>query len=91
MKKTIWKFEIKATDKQHIKMPKGAEILYIDNQYEVANLWALVDPKEEMEERTFEVFGTGHEIYYDMGVDRNHIGSFQLNQGTLVFHVFERM
>jgi hypothetical protein len=90
MKKTIWKFEI-GTNKIIIEMPKGAEILTIQTQYNVPCIWAMVDPNAEKELRHFEIFETGHEIYFDMGVERKYINSFQLLGGDLVFHVFERI
>jgi len=87
---TIWKFEFEDTAIQKISMPKNAEILYVDSQTETLCLWALVDPKEEEEDRTLEIFGTGHVVPYGMGVSRKHIGSFQMHLGAIVLHVFER-
>lgn len=90
MKKQIWKF-IVTPDGAPIKMPKGAEILTVQSQGEQACVWALVDPNNEMEERYFEVYGTGHNIHYDMGINRKYINTFQLKGGSLVFHLFERV
>ena len=89
MNRTIWKFELNFTDNQEVEIPIDAEILTVQTQGEVLCLWALVDPTLEKEKRTFEVFGTGHSIHYDMGVSRIYIGTFQLHEGSLVFHVFE--
>lgn len=89
MEKTIWKFELITTDKQTIEMPIGAEILTVQTQNETPCLWALCDPTVQKEMRSFEVFGTGHPVRYDMGVDRAYIGTYQLQGGSLVFHVFE--
>ena len=89
MNKTIWKFELETTGRQEIEMPIDAEILTAQTKYETLCLWALVDPTAKKEIRVFEVFGTGHPVYHDMGVSRNYIDSYQLNGGSLVFHVFE--
>lgn len=89
MKNTIWKFELEVTDNQFISIPKNAEILSIQTQNNSPCIWAFVDPKEEKEERCFEMFGTGSEIHGDMGIYRKFIGTFQINEGSLVFHVFE--
>lgn len=43
------------------------------------------------EKRIFEIFGTGHTIYCDMGVDRRYIGTFQIENGQFIGHVFERI
>lgn len=49
----------------------------------------FTDPNNEKEDRFIEIFGTGHPVGYDMGVDRKYISTYQLNGGSLVFHVFE--
>ena len=72
-------------------MPKGAEILTVQSQHDVPQLWALVDPTQPTEERCIEIFGTGHPIRYDMGVERKYIGTFQVDGGQYVFHAFERI
>ena len=89
MEMTIWKFELETTDKQTIEMPVDSEILTVQTQNGEPCLWALVDPAAEKETRTFEVFGTGHTLHYDMGITKDYIGTYQLNSGALVFHVFE--
>lgn len=91
MKKTIWKFELEVADKQFIRMPKEAELLSVQTQNETPCLWALVNPNNATEERCFEVFGTGHTMHCDIGIDRKYIGTFQMQNGGLVFHLFERL
>lgn len=90
MNKQIWKFEIDSPSKLGIEMPIGAEILTVQVQNETPCIWALVNPEETKMKRYFEIYGTGMGIYCDMGIDRKYIGTFQLNSGALVFHVFER-
>ena len=91
MKKEIWKFPLDVNDKQFIRIPENSELLSVQTQNEIPCIWALVNPSEKTEERCFEIFGTGHQIHYDMGTDRKFIGTFQLNDGALVFHLFERI
>ena len=90
MEKTIWKFELETKNISMIQMPKEAEILCIQEQFEKPCMWVLVDADQEKEERYFEIFRTGHPVHCDMGVERKYIGTYQLNNGALVFHVFER-
>ena len=91
--KTIWKFELKVEDKQTIIMPVGAEIISVQSQHLEPVLWAMVktDGYEETEGRIIEVFGTGQEIPEDMGIERIYLGTFQLDGGSFVGHVFERI
>lgn len=90
MKKVIWKFPLLTVGMQNVKMPIDSEILCVQNQNDTPCLWALVYPEKEIEERCIEMFGTGHNIYCDMGVDRKYLSTIQLNDGELVFHFFER-
>ena len=90
MEKTIWKFELKIMDEQLIHMPKGADLLSVQTQNGIPCMWVLVDPNNDTEDRYFEVFGTGHKVHCDMGVEREYVGTFQMHNGGLVFHLFER-
>ncbi len=65
-------------------MPKGARLLSVQTQDNQPTLWALVDPKAEVEERRINVIATGEEID---GTDQTFIGTCQID--WLVFHVFE--
>lgn len=96
--KTIWKFStlgnnVEFKGKFEILMSKGAEILCIqtDEKNNHPSIWAMVDTEAEMEIRYFELFGDGHEIPSDMGVDRKYVGTYQYQRGEFVGHVFERI
>jgi hypothetical protein len=92
MKKTIWKFPLKVADRQTIKMPSGAQILSVMANFNTPYIYALVIPDAEPEERFIEIFGTGHDINYDMGVDRVFVGTFKIEkQDLFIGHVFERI
>lgn len=88
MTERIYKYPIKVTDRQDVIIPLNAKILSLQVQENIPCIWALVDP-EEKETRTvnLETFGTGHPIHSDMGVSREFVATYQINE--LVFHVFE--
>lgn len=91
---TIWKFEIEPKDGViEIMMPIGAEILSTGAIGDGVFVWAKFSTDEgtESEPRYFEVFGTGHNIPVDMGIDRKFIGTAFMYDGSLVWHIFERM
>jgi len=88
MNKVIWKYELNTTDVQKLGMPKGAEILTVQTQFDKPCLWALVNPDAEKETRGFMTYGTGHTIPTEP-YPHKYIGTYQLNSGVLVFHVFE--
>jgi hypothetical protein len=97
MNKTIWKFStlVEGTflGKFSLQMPKGAQILslQVDQKNNHPTIWALVDPNADVEERYFELFGTGTEVYEDMGIERKYIGTYQYQRGEFVGHLFERL
>ena len=84
--KTIWKFPIEIIDVTTLAMPVGAQILCVQAQHNIIQLWALCDASAQKERRKFRVFCTGHQVPTDLG---HYIGTVQINGGTFVFHVFE--
>lgn len=51
--------------------------------------WDLAAKEDEVEKRAFIVVGTGWETNYDKFRLKNYLGTVQLMEGSLVFHVFE--
>lgn len=89
MKKVIWKFELNEKGNQQIKLPLDYEILALQTQQGKPCLWVLVDPNKPKETEIFEIYGTGHPIHYDMGIDREYVGTWQEQGGLLVWHLFK--
>lgn len=85
--KTIWKYPVPAIDAFSITMPAGAQFLAVQAQHENAQSWWLVDDDALLKRRYFRVHGTGHEVYSPGAL--TFLGTFQLNDGELVFHLFE--
>ena len=83
---TVYKYELWIDDFVSIQMPVGAEVLHVDVQRGQPCIWARVDPTAGPERRIFRVARTGHPLDPAIGP---HIGSFQMHDGELVFHVFE--
>lgn len=85
--RTIYKYPLEITDYQPVLMPVSATILSVQVQRGVPCLWAMVDSdSNEPELRQIFIHGTGHRINQNAA---KHIGTFQLHEGALVFHVFE--
>lgn len=84
--KTIWKYTLSETIST-VLIPKGSKILTVQLQFNEIAIWALInDTETEKEERKFQIIGTGHNINHGPG---DYIGTFQMNGGMYVFHVFE--
>ncbi len=84
---TIYKYTIDPSS-PGIEMPKGAEILTAAFQGESFCIWAKVDAEATTETRRFYVFGTGHVMHADLGINYKYIGTGFMRNG-LVFHAFE--
>jgi len=84
--KSIWKFPIDLLDRQEISLPSDARILCVQTQSGLPFMWAKVDTEAQKEKRTFRLIGTGHPIEDD---SLSYIGTFQIYNGSLVFHLFE--
>ena len=69
-------------------LPKGAQILDVQVQHQLLQMWALVDSNcETIESRNFLFAGTGMPIDHDGTL--LHIGTFQTQGGSYIWHIFE--
>jgi hypothetical protein len=84
--KSIWKYPLQVTDEQVIDAPEGAEALTVQMQSGTPCLWMRVDPASPKMPRKIITHGTGHRVQDTTG---RYIGTYQLDGGALVFHVFD--
>lgn len=84
--RTIWKFPLEVTDEQRVEMPEAAEILCVQVQGGVPCIWARVIPDAMKKKRTIAIYGTGHPM--KVRQCDTYVGTFQLQGGALVFHVY---
>ncbi len=95
----IYKYPFPVTDHITIMMPAGAKILTVQTQQhgndsmnkdgEQGCIWALVAPDAIPGPREFRLVGTGHPIDPEEAEYLDYIGTFQMLEGKLVFHLFE--
>jgi hypothetical protein len=83
----IWKWTLTITDLQSLEMPHGAKIITVQVQHGEPQLWALCDENAEKEKRNIAIYGTGNPV---PDVPGTYIGTFQVRDGLLVFHVFDK-
>lgn len=73
-----------------IAVPKGAEFLLLREQHEAPALWFKVDTAAGVHEiRSFIIVGTGKELVVPENNSAKYLGTFFLNKGFFVGHVFE--
>lgn len=82
----IWKWQLDVTDEQVVQMPAGAKLLDVQMQGGACCLWALCDENAPKEQRRIAIYGTGNLMPDEPG---EHIATFQMHGGSLVFHAFE--
>lgn len=87
--RTIFKYKLGVTDHQEVEFPKNSELLSAQAQGEDIFIWAMFDLEDEdrMEKRKIRVIGTGHAIPENERL--RHIGTTQMYDGKLIWHVFE--
>jgi len=85
--KTVYKYTLVPDDYITLRLPADAQILSIQEKDGHPQMWALVDSRAETEPRTFLMMGTGQDV--DENLTLSFIGTFQLKDLGLVFHVFE--
>lgn len=83
----IWKVDLALKDVQVLNMPEAAVVLACAVQHGIPRLWFRTPDDEPSVARTFFMHGTGHEVDYYAG---RHVGTFQVDDGHLIFHVFEQ-
>ena len=81
----VYKYPLPLGDWVSVYMPQGAEPLCVQTQRGSPCLWARITVGAPPVMHHFRIAGTGHDLGSNVG---RHIGSFQLNGGDLVFHVF---
>lgn len=84
----IWKYTL-GPGHNKIDMPKGGRVLSVQVQHGEPRIWVMVDPAAPIENREFSVYGTDHPIPDDQGYLKEFIGTIQMMEGNLIFHVFE--
>lgn len=84
---TIYKYPVEIADEFWVEMPTGARILTVQVQNGEPFIWAQVETTAPYEPRGFRVVGTGHPMS-DAEMGMPYVGTFQLEGGALVFHLF---
>ncbi len=83
----IFKYPLRVADEVTIPLPAGAQVLTVQVQRGQPCLWAMVDLQVVAEPRSFYIIGTGHPMPQ---LASRYVGTFQLIDGDLIFHVFEK-
>jgi len=83
----ILKYLLMVIESQKLELPVGSEILTVQVQRGAICLWANVDPDlDKYETREIIMHETDHPLFDNL----DYISTMQLQDGHLVFHVFER-
>lgn len=83
----ILKYQLHVTDTQSVTIKGLRRILTVQVQYGVPCLWAVADPEGMPTTVIIGTYGTGNPLPAALG---DYLGSYQLEDGNLVFHVFNQ-
>lgn len=85
--RTVYKYPLLPIgDNIVLSLPAGATVLSVQVQHGEPCVWALVDTDAPLVKRSFRLAGTGHPL---PNAPLAHLGTFQLEGGSLVFHLLE--
>jgi hypothetical protein len=87
---TIWKYDLKPNNPQIIKAPCDLEFLSVQVQKDEPKIWAKVGDTKPIVTYEVYTFGTGHNIDQVEKLSLNFLGTFQIEEGSYVFHAFWR-
>jgi hypothetical protein len=82
--KTIYKFEL--DECTMVEVNSDSRWLKVDAQDGNTYLWATIDTDKPIVEKAIHIYGTGHELPYNVDF-ADHIGTFF--QGPFVWHAFD--
>ena len=95
--RTIWKYHLKLIDEQMLELPQGAYPLSVGVQKkeerigyrESLYLWMQLDPEQPKKDKYhIWIVGTGAPIPFPKDTQVQFIGTAQMADGALVWHVF---
>lgn len=91
MKIAIYKHELTTNEINHIIMRVDAQILTVQTQQEKPCIWVRCNLSNDRGQRKIYVFPTGDLSSIDDAYEKTlvYIGTFQLMDGRLVYHVFD--
>lgn len=84
---TIHKHAVPMEQTFTLDLPEGATFLSVQEQHGVAQMWFRVNTDMPIKAQLFEVCGTGKPLL-PMGAVWPFLGTFQLDGGALVLHLF---
>lgn len=88
--KTIHKYPLNLESKSQVLFSAhgDARPLAVQTLIGIPCLWMQVDTDEPMQEYVAHIFGTGHQIPVRVLLTCRYVGTYQLYNGHLVFHVY---
>ena len=82
--RTIFKYDL-MLGYNSLYLPDGYKVVHIAEQYGNLTMWVEQSIQNSPNYRTFNVYGTGHQIPDDNAI---HVGTALMSSG-LVWHVYE--
>jgi hypothetical protein len=84
----ILKYKVELTNEFTIPLPSGAMVLCVQEQRNIPHLWVMGDTDNVKIERRFALRATG-QSFRMRGNEERYIGTFQLDGGAFIGHLFE--
>ena len=85
----IWKYDLEITPIQIIELPKGFQVLQIQEQDSIPTFWAIVNPEQKDKSRLEVVMLMTGEKFSEPTEDFHYFGTCQVD--GFVAHYFARL
>lgn len=86
MSKIIYKYQVELAPEFSLSLKENFSILCLQVQNDVPYLWIEVSPAADQMTVEFSLRVTGKQ--FDQGDDETYVGSFLLNEGAFVGHLY---
>ncbi len=86
MAKVIYKFPLKIDEANEIMVSEGYEILTVQTQNGNPFIWIIIETENRIDKCILEIVYTGNPMLQKF---KKYIGTFQLLEGILDYHVFQ--
>ncbi len=88
--RVIWKFPLPDDDTFTLDIPVKAWVLHVAVQAGIPTMWCMVNPQAKKAQVEFLRLGTGRVISKELVNECIYLGTFQLLEGYLVWHLFAK-
>jgi len=88
--RVIYKYTIEiGSESLTLRLSEGSKFLSAFAQHSIICLWFEQETTNDIQERYFKIYGTGHEMESESDHIHNYLTTFPMANGALIWHLYE--